>query len=87
MVLATLHHVVTDGWSMGLFRAEMATLYAAFGKGRPSPLRELPVQYADYAVWQRSWLQGEVLTGEISFWQRQENKNGRLLGSHFCQNK
>ncbi|HYG64177.1 MAG TPA: amino acid adenylation domain-containing protein, partial [Thermoanaerobaculia bacterium] len=67
----TLHHIASDGWSMGILVRELATLYAAFAQGRPSPLPELPVQYADFAVWQRSWLNGERLENEISFWRRQ----------------
>nr|QEO74530.1 condensation domain-containing protein [uncultured bacterium] len=67
----TMHHIVSDGWSMGILVREMAALYAAFAEGTPSPLPELPVQYTDFAVWQHSWLQGEVLEREISFWRRQ----------------
>src|SRR6185369_37100 len=67
----TMHHIVSDGWSIGVLVREVAALYAEFVVGRPSPLPELPVQYADFAVWQSSWLQGEVLEGEISFWRRQ----------------
>ncbi|HSF40227.1 MAG TPA: amino acid adenylation domain-containing protein, partial [Thermoanaerobaculia bacterium] len=70
-VVLTMHHIVSDGWSMSILVREFAALYAAFAAGRPSPLPELPVQYADFALWQRSWLQGEVLENEISFWQRQ----------------
>ncbi len=71
VVALTLHHIVSDGWSAGALVREIATLYAAFTEGRPPLLPALPVQYADFAVWQRSWLQGEVLEGEISFWRRQ----------------
>jgi amino acid adenylation domain-containing protein len=67
----TLHHIVSDGWSMGILIRELTVLYPAFAVGRPSPLPELPVQYADFAVWQGSWLRGEVLESEISFWRRQ----------------
>ncbi|MBW8873687.1 MAG: amino acid adenylation domain-containing protein [Acidobacteria bacterium] len=70
-VLLTLHHIAGDGWSLGLLVREVAALYPAFAAGRPSPLPELPVQYADYAVWQRSWLHGEVLEQEIDWWRRQ----------------
>ncbi len=66
----TLHHIVSDGWSMGVLIREVAALYAAFAESRPSPLPELPVQYADFAVWQTSWLRGEVLEEEIDFWRR-----------------
>ncbi|HKV06686.1 MAG TPA: amino acid adenylation domain-containing protein [Thermoanaerobaculia bacterium] len=68
VLLLTLHHTVSDGWSMGLLRRELETLYAAFSAGRPSPLPELPVQYADYAVWQRRWLTGRVLAKQIAYW-------------------
>jgi len=67
-LLLTMHHIVTDGWSSGVLRRELSVLYEAFGKGRPSPLPELRVQYADYAVWQREWLQGEVLEAQLSYW-------------------
>ncbi|MEW5929568.1 MAG: non-ribosomal peptide synthase/polyketide synthase, partial [Gemmatimonadota bacterium] len=64
----TLHHVVADGWSVDVLTREVAALYAAFGRGEPSPLRELPVQYADYAVWQRGWLSGATLEAQLDFW-------------------
>jgi amino acid adenylation domain-containing protein len=67
----TMHHIVSDGWSMGILVRELTALYAAFAEGRPSPLPELPVQYADFAAWQGSWLRGEVLDSEISFWRQQ----------------
>jgi amino acid adenylation domain-containing protein/non-ribosomal peptide synthase protein (TIGR01720 family) len=70
-VLLTLHHIAGDGWSLRLLVREVAALYPAFAEGRPSPLPELPVQYADYAVWQRSWLHGEILEQEIAWWRRQ----------------
>src|SRR4029077_10434051 len=66
-----MHHIISDGWSMGVLRRELGLLYAAFAQGRPSPLPELAVQYADYAVWQRGWLQGEVLEQQLSYWKRQ----------------
>ncbi|HVG07975.1 MAG TPA: amino acid adenylation domain-containing protein, partial [Thermoanaerobaculia bacterium] len=67
----TLHHIVSDGWSLGLLIRELQALYPALADGRPSPLPELPVQYADFAVWQRSWLRGEVLENETAWWRRQ----------------
>jgi Condensation domain len=67
----TVHHIASDGWSTGILVREVTALYAAFAGGQPSPLPELPVQYADFAVWQRSWLQGEILEGEIAYWRRQ----------------
>lgn len=71
LFVLNMHHIVTDGWSMGVLMHEVETLYNAFSKGQPSPLPELEVQYADYARWQRDWLQGEVLNEEIGFWRRQ----------------
>ena len=70
-LLLTMHHVVTDGWSIGVLMQELSTLYEAFTAGRPSPLPELPIQYADYAVWQRAWLSGEVLEGQLAYWREQ----------------
>jgi hypothetical protein len=61
VLLLTMHHIVTDGWSTGTFYRELSALYGAFSKGKPSPLPELPIQYADFAAWQRQWLQGKNL--------------------------
>ncbi|HEY2737869.1 MAG TPA: condensation domain-containing protein, partial [Thermoanaerobaculia bacterium] len=66
----TMHHIASDGWSTGILVREVAALYTVFAAGRPSPLPELPVQYADFALWQRSWLQGEVLESEIAYWKQ-----------------
>jgi amino acid adenylation domain-containing protein len=71
LLLLDLHHIVADGWSMGVLLREVAALADALAEGRPSSLPELPVQYADYAVWQRSWLQGEILAEQLDFWKRQ----------------
>jgi amino acid adenylation domain-containing protein len=71
LVLFTLHHIVSDGWSMGVFFRELAALYVAFAQGRPSPLPELPVQYADFAVWQRRRLAGEGLREQLDYWRRE----------------
>ncbi|HYG64974.1 MAG TPA: condensation domain-containing protein, partial [Thermoanaerobaculia bacterium] len=71
LALVTMHHIVSDGWSMGVLVREVSALYQSYTGRRPSPLPELLVQYADYAVWQRSWLQGEVLAREIDYWRRQ----------------
>jgi amino acid adenylation domain-containing protein len=68
VLVLTLHHIISDGWSMGVFLRELATLYEAFAAGGPSPLPELPVQYADYSVWQREWMRGEVLDTHLSYW-------------------
>ncbi|HEY0406879.1 MAG TPA: amino acid adenylation domain-containing protein, partial [Pyrinomonadaceae bacterium] len=71
LLLLTLHHIVTDGWSMGVLFEELWTLYETYSAGRESELAELPLQYADFAVWQREWLQGEVLERQLSYWKRQ----------------
>src|SRR5262249_18082190 len=66
-----LHHIVTDGWSAGILIGEFMALYEAFCEGRTSPLAELPIQYADYAGWQRELLQGEVLERQLNYWRTQ----------------
>jgi Condensation domain len=66
-----MHHIISDGWSMGVLVREVAALYEAFGRGGESPLAELPVQYADYALWQRGWLRGEALEAQLAYWRRQ----------------
>src|SRR5437660_513368 len=71
VLLVTMHHIVSDGWSSGIMVREFSRLYAAYVKGEESPLAELQVQYADYAVWQREWLQGEVLEEQLQYWREQ----------------
>ncbi len=71
ILLLTMHHIVSDGWSMGVLIRELTTLYEAYCQGRPAPLKELPLQYADYTLWQRRWLQGEVLEKQLSYWRHQ----------------
>jgi amino acid adenylation domain-containing protein len=71
VLVVTSHHIVFDGWSEGVLFHELHVLYDAFRQGRPSPLPELPIQYADYAVWQRDRLTGEDLDRQLSFWKRQ----------------
>ena len=68
LLLLTLHHIVSDGWSLGILVREVAALYGAFSRGAASPLPELPAQYADFAVWQREWLRGEVLEAQLAYW-------------------
>ncbi|HEV2733442.1 MAG TPA: amino acid adenylation domain-containing protein, partial [Longimicrobiaceae bacterium] len=68
VLLFTLHHVVADGWSMQVLMREVSALYTAFSRGEPPPLPELPVQYADFAVWQRAWLSGPVLEAHLRYW-------------------
>jgi hypothetical protein len=65
VLLVTMHHIVSDGWSLGVLIREVAALYEAFSAGRPSPLPDLAIQYADYAIWQRGWLQGECLRSSL----------------------
>ncbi|HLL48435.1 MAG TPA: condensation domain-containing protein, partial [Longimicrobiaceae bacterium] len=67
-LLVSMHHIVSDGWSMGVFVEELSALYAAFVQGRGDPLPELAVQYADYAAWQRRWMAGEVLREQAGYW-------------------
>ncbi|HLL46137.1 MAG TPA: condensation domain-containing protein, partial [Longimicrobiaceae bacterium] len=67
-LLVTMHHIVVDGWSGGIFFHEWGTLYVAFAAGEPSPLPELPIQYADYAAWEREQLSGERLRRHLDFW-------------------
>ncbi|MBC1218451.1 non-ribosomal peptide synthetase, partial [Nostoc sp. UCD120] len=79
VLLVCMHHVVSDGWSMGVFVQELAALYNAYAQGQPSPLAPLPIQYADFAIWQRQWLQGEVLQSQLSYWQQQLKDAPALL--------
>jgi len=71
VLLLMMHHIVSDGWSVGVLVREVTTLYKAFSEGAPSPLPEPGLQYADYAAWQREWLRGEVLEGQLSYWREQ----------------
>ncbi len=68
VLLVTMPHLVTDAWSMGIFFRELPAIYEAFRRGETPPLPELPIQVADYALWQRGWLQGEVLEAQLRFW-------------------
>lgn len=70
VLLLTIHHIAFDGWSLGVFLRELASLYKAFSQGEASPLPELPIQYVDYAQWQHTWLRGEVLERLESYWRR-----------------
>src|SRR5256714_11030270 len=71
ILLVTMHHIVTDGWSIGIFHRELSELYACFVKDRPSPLAKLPIQYTDYALWQRQYLEGEVYESQLNYWKKQ----------------
>lgn len=70
VLLLSMHHIVSDGWSMNVFISETAALYDSYRKGRPAPLAELPLQYADYAIWQREWLDSEAAESQLSYWRQ-----------------
>jgi len=76
VLILNLHHIVSDGWSIGVLTRELAALYEAFRAGRPSPLPALPIQYPDFADWQRQHLQGDVLARQLAYWKKQ--LSGRL---------
>jgi hypothetical protein len=79
IILFTMHHIASDGWSMNVLVGEVGALYEAFSKGRVSPLQELPIQYADFAVWQRQWLQGGELENRQNYWKHQLSGTPPLL--------
>ena len=79
VLLLTLHHIASDGWSMGILIRELAACYAAIVQGRPLTLPPLPIQYGDYAVWQRGWLQGAELEKQLGYWK------GQLAGAATLQ--
>src|SRR5215217_1844224 len=70
MLVLTLHHIVGDGWSLGILMREVAALYEAFCAGKSAPLPELSIQYADFADWEQQWLQGDLLNEQLSYWER-----------------
>jgi aspartate racemase len=71
VLVCNMHHIISDGWSRGVLLEELTALYNAFRRGEPSPLAELEVQYADFAVWQREWLVGETLERQLAYWREQ----------------
>src|SRR5205085_6949123 len=71
ILLLTMHHIVSDGWSMGVFTGELTALYGANVTGTDATLPALPIQYPDYAVWQREWLRGAVLETQMAYWKEQ----------------
>ncbi|GAA6614730.1 condensation domain-containing protein [Scytonema sp. NUACC26] len=79
LLLLTMHHMITDGWSIGILLRELAVIYEAFLQGQSSPLSKLPIQYADFAYWQRQWLQGEVLKTQLDYWKQQLSGNISVL--------
>ncbi len=68
VIILNMHHIISDGWSMGVLMNEVGSLYSAFSKGLPSPLPELEIQYVDFAAWQRKWLSGQTLEQQLNFW-------------------
>lgn len=79
LLLLTMHHVAVDAWSIGIFFRELSALYAAFSCGKSSPLAALPIQYADFAVWQRQYLQGNVLDNDLAYWKQKLHNAPDLL--------
>jgi surfactin family lipopeptide synthetase A len=71
ILLLVMHHIASDGWSKAILFEQLTNLYQAFANGLPNPLSELPIQYADYAVWQRQWLTGENLAQQLNYWKQQ----------------
>jgi amino acid adenylation domain-containing protein len=71
ILFVTMHHIISDGWSLNIFLKELLALYEAFSNERPSPLPEMPIQYADFTLWQRQWLRGEVLEDLLLYWKKQ----------------
>ncbi|HEV7667229.1 MAG TPA: amino acid adenylation domain-containing protein [Thermoanaerobaculia bacterium] len=80
VLLMTMHHIATDWWSFSIFHRELMTSYADLTAGRPDSLPELPVQFADFACWQRQWMQGEALAGQLSYWREQLAGAPTVLG-------
>ncbi|MGA9769977.1 MAG: amino acid adenylation domain-containing protein [Blastocatellia bacterium] len=78
-VIFLTHHIIFDAWSTGIFVQELGALYESFYSGEASSLEELPIQYADFAVWQRNWLEGETLEAQLSYWKRQFPENPPML--------
>jgi amino acid adenylation domain-containing protein len=78
ILLLTMHHIVSDAWSINVFFQELNILYNVYETGQPSPLPELPLQYSDFAVWQRNWLQGKIVEDQLAYWKQQ------LAGMETC---
>ncbi len=79
LLLVNMHHIISDGWSIGVMLGEVARLYASFQQGEPPDLPPLPIQYADFAAWQRRYLQGEPLEAQLAYWRAQLADSPRLL--------
>ncbi len=83
VLLLSMHHIVSDGWSMSVFVNETAVLYESFRRAEPSPLEELPLQYADYAIWQREWLESSAAESQLSYWREQFSSQPAVLDLPF----
>ncbi|HKV42569.1 MAG TPA: amino acid adenylation domain-containing protein, partial [Blastocatellia bacterium] len=79
VLMVVVDHIVTDGWSWPIFRGDLATLYTAFREGNGSPLEELEIQYADFALWQRNWLTGELYESLLQYWKKRLDGAPRIL--------
>ncbi|WP_237747838.1 non-ribosomal peptide synthetase [Planktothrix mougeotii] len=79
ILLVCMHHIVSDGWSMGVFLQELTDLYNAYIQNQPSSLKPLPIQYGDYTLWQKQWLQGDILQRQLEYWQKQLADTPALL--------
>ena len=79
-LLLTLHHIISDGWSLGVLLREVMEFYEAYATGEALALPALPIQYADYAVWQRQWLQGEVLAKQLDYWKQPSGRRDANAG-------
>jgi non-ribosomal peptide synthetase component F len=79
VLAVSMHHIISDGWSIGIFIRELAILYGAYLQGQVPPLLPLPIQYADYTLWQRQWMQGEILDTQLSYWRQQLDNIPALL--------
>jgi amino acid adenylation domain-containing protein len=79
VLLFTMHHIISDGWSMGVLVHEVGVVYSAYAQNQQSPLPELPIQYGDFALWQRQWLQGQTLEEQLTYWKQQLGGERPLL--------
>ncbi|HGY55852.1 MAG TPA: amino acid adenylation domain-containing protein [Caldithrix abyssi] len=79
VMVFTMHHIISDGWSIGVLIREFGSLYEAYSRGETPSLPELPIQYADFSAWQRNWLQGEVLDKQLTYWKEKIGLNPPVL--------
>src|SRR6185503_16696690 len=82
VLLLTMHHIASDAWSIGVLYQELSRLYEGFVQGKPANLPGLPIQYADYSLWQREWMQGKMLERELSYWKEQLADAPEFLNLH-----